>query len=222
MPCSDDVLLESGSEPTKQANRPRRKQQDRREEATRRILESAVELICEKGMQGVTMREVGARSGYSRALTAHHYGHKEGMLVALVEQVGADIRTARKAHAPCKPGLDSVLGIVRFYLLRKDPATNQALQAMQILFSAAAGAPAPVADALERLTKESLAVIEEQLRIGIQAGEIRSDVDPAAEAMAILGLMRGLSGQFGVRFSAAEAAGARDAAIAVLKRGLRA
>lgn len=166
------------------------------------------------------MREVGARAGYSRALTAHHYGHKEGLLVALVQQIGADLRAARKAHGPRLPGLDSVLGFVGFHL-SKNPASDQALQALQILLSTARGAPAPVAEALENLTKESLALIEEQLRIGVQSGEIRADVDPAAEAMVILGLMRGLSGQFTAEFSAGNSARAREAALAMLDLALR-
>jgi AcrR family transcriptional regulator len=108
--------MESQSELHKPSLRPRRKQQDRREEATRRILESAIALVCEKGMVGVTMREIGVRAGCSRALATHHYGHKEGLLVALVEKVGADIRAARQASGRRKPGLESVLGIVGFYL----------------------------------------------------------------------------------------------------------
>ncbi|MOA40906.1 hypothetical protein D3C78_1628230 [compost metagenome] len=113
-----------------------------------------------------------------------------------------------------------MLGFVSFHL-GKNPASDQALQALQILLSAAAGAPPPVAQALEKLSQESLALIEEQLRIGIAAGEIRADLDPASGARVVLGLMRGVSGQFALGLCAHETAQARDATLAVLEQGLR-
>jgi AcrR family transcriptional regulator len=212
--------MESQSELHKPSLRPRRKQQDRREEATRRILESAIALVCEKGMVGVTMREIGVRAGCSRALATHHYGHKEGLLVALVEKVGADIRAARQASGRRKPGLESVLGIVGFYL-GQNPSHDKALRALHIILSEEVATEGPVASALERLNKESLAQIESQLRVGIQEGEIRADIDPVAESVAILGAMRGISMQFMFGLSDVSAVRVRDAAVTTIERGLR-
>src|SRR2546425_443409 len=74
----------------------RRTQKERRDEASRRIMDSAMALVCEKGVAGLTLSEAGERAGYSRGLAAHHYGQKEGLLVALVEQIGKDVRAARQ------------------------------------------------------------------------------------------------------------------------------
>ncbi|WP_416051865.1 TetR/AcrR family transcriptional regulator [Cupriavidus basilensis] len=205
--------------PSQKPVKSRRTQHERREEATRRILESAIELICEKGMAGVTMREIGARSGYSRALTAHHYGDKEGLLVALVDQIGVNIRKARLANSHAKPGLETVLEIVRFTLGR-DPAHLKVLQAFNVILSEGRSPGGPVALALERMTRESAAHIEAELRIGIEEGEIRSDLDPAEEAMAIVGTIRGISAQFLFGASHVNAEGVRQSIVSILERGL--
>ncbi|MDR3383787.1 hypothetical protein [Cupriavidus basilensis] len=56
---------------------------------------------------------------------------------------------------------------------------------------------------------ESAAHIEAELRIGIEEGEIRSDLDPAEEAMAIVGTIRGNSAQFLFSASHVNAEGVR-------------
>lgn len=197
----------------------RRTQHERREEATRRILDSAVELICEKGMAGVTMREIGARSGYSRALTAHHYGDKEGLLVALIDQIVVNIRNARLARSRARPGLESVLEIVHFALGR-DPAQVRTLQAFHAILVERRNTGGAVAEALERMTSESTAHVEAELRIGIEAGEVRSDLDPAVEAIAIIGAMRGVSAQL-IGASRDRAEAVRHAFVGIIERGLR-
>jgi len=70
------------AEITDTSPRQRRTQHERREEAGRRILDSAMALVSEKGVAGMTLNEAGERAGYSRGLPAHHYGNKEGLLVA--------------------------------------------------------------------------------------------------------------------------------------------
>jgi len=212
--------MQNQSDSPKPSARSRRTQLERREEATRRILDSAIALISEKGMAGVTMREIGARSGYSRALTAHHYGDKEGLLVALVEQIGVNIRQGRLASSRAKPGLESVLEIVRFYL-GTEPAQVMLLQAFHAILSEGRSAGGPVASALERLTRESAAYIEAELRAGVEAGEIRADLDPAGTSMAILGTMRGLSAQRMSGVSEGSAEDIRDAMVRIIERGLR-
>ncbi|AEI82292.1 hypothetical protein CNE_BB1p08780 (plasmid) [Cupriavidus necator N-1] len=165
------------------------------------------------------MREIGSRSGYSRALTAHHYGDKEGLLVAMIDQIVVNIRTARLAHSQARPGLESVLDIVHFTLGR-DPAQVRTLQAFHAILAERRNTEGAVAEALERMTNESTTHVEAELRIGMEAGEIRSDLDPAVEAIAIIGAMRGVSAQLiGASHDRAEAV--RHAFVGIIERGLR-
>jgi AcrR family transcriptional regulator len=198
----------------------RRTQKERRDEASRRIMDSAMALLCEKGIAGLTLGEVGERAGYSRGLAAHHYGHKEGLLVALVEQIGKDVRDARQQVANWEPGLESVVGIVGFYVGRH-PSLDNTLRALHVLLSESVVTRGAVAQALERLNRESVSILEGHIRRGIEAGNIRADVDPLAESVAIIGAMRGVSAQYLFGMSDASARAVRDALVETLRRGLR-
>ncbi|RWA46446.1 hypothetical protein AU476_36200 [Cupriavidus sp. UYMSc13B] len=172
----------------------RRTQEERRNEAERRVLDSALELVIEKGALRMTLGEVGERAGYSRGLPAHHYGSKEGLLKALIVHIVEEFRAARVAAA-LQPGLDSVLGTMRMYLERSG-RRDRGLLAMHVLFSDVFVSGGELATALEAFNDSTLAHFRDQIRIGMRSGEIRADADPAAQAILILGILRGLSAQF--------------------------
>ncbi|TDF62222.1 TetR/AcrR family transcriptional regulator [Cupriavidus sp. L7L] len=192
-----DTDTESGADAGagRAARRQRRTQLERREEAGRRILECAMELVSTKGVAGTTLNEAGELAGYSRGLPAHHFGSKEGLLIALVEHIETGFREARASADSWEDGIDAVLGVVSLYIERT-VAQDRATRALNILFTEGFVNGGPLSDALDRLNRNSLAYLETQIRIGVDKGQIREDVDPAAEALVILGSLRGISAQF--------------------------
>lgn len=66
---------------------PRRRQQERSRESTRRLLAAASELIVERGYVAATLAAVGERAGYSRGLVTAKFGTKEGLLEELLEEI---------------------------------------------------------------------------------------------------------------------------------------
>jgi AcrR family transcriptional regulator len=68
--------------------------------ATRRILLAARALVARGGAAEVSMGDVAAEAGVSKALIHYHFRDKETLLVALVEDVGASaLERARSARA---------------------------------------------------------------------------------------------------------------------------
>jgi AcrR family transcriptional regulator len=65
----------------------RRTQAERRAEAEERILAAAIRLVGEKGLGALTLADAGAAAGYSRALPAHYFGSRDGLVAALVDRV---------------------------------------------------------------------------------------------------------------------------------------
>jgi AcrR family transcriptional regulator len=55
-------------------------------EAQRAILDAAREVFAEHGFRGGVLRDVAERAGVSAANIIHHFGSKEGLLVALLEE----------------------------------------------------------------------------------------------------------------------------------------
>lgn len=199
--------------------KPRRTQHERRAEAERRVLDAALELVVEKGVVRMTLGEVGERAGYSRGLPAHHYGSKEGLLKALIVDIVDEFREARLA-ANMQPGLDSVLGTMRMYLDRSGNR-DRGLLAMHVLFSDVFVSGGELATALEAFTDSTLTHFRQEIRTGIRRGEIREDVDAAAQAAMILGMLRGVSAQFYLGAPSKNWKRTRDVALHAVERELR-
>src|SRR3954447_25117907 len=62
----------------------RRTQQERREEAERKVLAAATALIAQHGSRVLTLAEVGEAAGYSRGIVSHHFGSRENLLRAVM------------------------------------------------------------------------------------------------------------------------------------------
>ncbi|WP_280482845.1 TetR/AcrR family transcriptional regulator [Nocardia cyriacigeorgica] len=65
---------------------------DRRAETTREsrrlLIDAAAGLFVEKGYQQTTFADVAARSGVSRGSIPWHFGNKEGLLIAVLDEAG--------------------------------------------------------------------------------------------------------------------------------------
>ena len=66
----------------------RRTQAERTEISDRLMLDAAVKLIVERGVERTTLREVGENAGYSRGLAGHRFGNKAGLLEFIVHTIG--------------------------------------------------------------------------------------------------------------------------------------
>lgn len=174
--------------------RRRRTQQERREEAEERLLKAAIDLVARKGVAGLTLGEVGELAGYSRGLPAHHFGNKEGLLRALALHIRNRFSAANASRTP-KPraGMEAIVQTLDLYLQNaaSDDRNSPGRAFHAIITEATITRGALQADVHE-LNRMTLGFLESQLRIGMQNGEIRPDIDPAAQAMVIVGMMRGI------------------------------
>ena len=53
-----------------------------------KMLEAAVQLICEVGVPSTTLKAVGENAGYSRGLASYRFGNKDGLLTFVVRSIG--------------------------------------------------------------------------------------------------------------------------------------
>jgi len=67
----------------------RRTQAERREETRRRIVEAVVASIAEVGFQRTTATRIAARAGVTWGAVQHHYGGKDGILAAVLDDTFA-------------------------------------------------------------------------------------------------------------------------------------
>ncbi|MGN6606514.1 MAG: TetR/AcrR family transcriptional regulator [Jatrophihabitans sp.] len=87
------------------------RKQEISEETRRRLVDAAFELASEGGSAAMSVQAVAERSQISRGSVAWHFGSKDGLLVAVVDEAfrwGIGFITDRLAEAP-KPTVDVLL-----------------------------------------------------------------------------------------------------------------
>ena len=169
---------------------PRRTQAERRAESEREILLAAVILFGRQGYTSTTLEQIGKKAGYSSALVSLRFGSKEGVAEAIVARLqtraGSDVFEADDATA----GLASLNRIFNGYseLLRN---AEQWMRALFMLMTDSLGPLNGKIDVFRAGNENFAAAIERAVRESQEAGEIRTDLDPAETAFEVLAAIRG-------------------------------
>ena len=168
----------------------RRTQEQRRTRARTALLAAAAELVAESGIRAVTFARVGERAGYSRGMVTHHFGSKQGLLEALVQEAQAGLAPGIQQEPP---GLDRLLRFVEAYLLGLG-ADSPTWQAFLVLWADAVGG-----GDLAPMMRERDAWFRDRLRADVVAGQsagtVRSDVDAGIVALRVVAELRGIGMQ---------------------------
>jgi AcrR family transcriptional regulator len=167
-------------------------QAERVAESAQRLMQAAIELIAEKGVQRTAASEIAERAGYSRTMVAARYGSKEALLEHLLEtefwpRMVPDLGDAK--------GLERLQHWIRFIREQAgaEPALIRALYAL--VFEAAGPVPSLqpwMTDWLQRCTNDAA----DALRAGQADKTVRADIDPDAEAQQFVSSGIGLGFQF--------------------------
>lgn len=164
----------------------RRTQAQRRATAERRVLDATMALIARKGSRAVTLALVGEAAGYSRGIVTHHFGSREKLLEAVV-------RDAQRFPVPddAGDGLAWLAALVRAYLTNVTGRTPAARAFLQMWGEAIAADPVLMPLFAER-DAAFRALLADRIGAGIADGSIRPDADPAAGAVSLVALLRGI------------------------------
>jgi AcrR family transcriptional regulator len=99
--------------------RHRRTQQSRSHAARERLLAATIEVLIDRGYNGLTTKEVAARAGFSNGALVHHYRTKADMVIAATARVydrciknGRKIAGSEKAkRSPLRAYIDDCLDV---------------------------------------------------------------------------------------------------------------
>ena len=168
---------------------PRRTQAERRAETERRLIDATMEIIAGAGVRAVTMAAVGEAAGYSRGIVNHQFGTRDGLMAAV-----ANVAQAR--FSPVTGGLrgrERVLADVTAYLTALKTGAQDARVFLRLWIAAIGGEEPGLREvfvARDAFFRDHVAAAVAE---GIEDGTVRSDVDAAAAAFAIVGQLRGIS-----------------------------
>jgi AcrR family transcriptional regulator len=167
----------------------RRSQQQRRSETEQRVLAAAMTLIAQRGSRAVSLADVGRLAGYSSGIVSHHFGGKQQLLAAVVNHAQLfDLPVTGSC------GLDQLTLLISTYLTtfrERAPAP----QAFLLLWSEAVASDPVLAPLFAERDAWFRGLLASYVRSGIDDGSIRTDADPEAVAVSVLGLLRGIGMQ---------------------------
>ena len=194
---------------------------ERRLEAETRIVQAAFDIVARRGVDQLTLAEAGEEAGYSRALPAHYFETREALLAAVAEHAVTNYRKRLiERTEPTDDGLRSLLASIAFYI-DDSRGWPKKLRAFHEVMNAGLRWPA-IAAVVARLNQEWIDRIAAQLRSAQAKGNIRTDLDPVAEAVAVSGAMRGIMAQWLIAPDSIDLDAVRDAYIAGLRRSWKA
>ncbi len=158
-----------------------------------RLMNAAIRLFARKGYAATTVREIVADAGVTKPVLYYHFGSKEGIYLAMMEEALAEFE-ATAAAALAEEG-SARTRILRL-LDRMFDLILQHLDVMRVLDAMYYGPPqgAPYFD-FEAIHRSFLAILEGVVQEGITSGEFRRG-DPADLAWALVGpfeVARGMS-----------------------------
>jgi AcrR family transcriptional regulator len=173
----------------------RRTQAQRRSRSEEALLDAAAQLIAERGVERASLASIGERAGVSRGLPTHHFGSKDTLVARLAERAQERIAMVlSEQHSwsdDASSGLDLVYTTVDAYLgLFHDPGPD--VRALLVMW----GSTFPACSSVQGMTeaeRRSYDGLSEVILIGQEDGSIRSDADPTASAVLLLGMMRGIA-----------------------------
>jgi AcrR family transcriptional regulator len=176
----------------------RRTQVERRQDSERALLDAAVAAIAERGITGASLSVIGERAGTSRGLPTHHFGSKDVLVARVAARAQDRVRAAtesaiEEAHQDIDAfsALELIRATVDTYIgLFEQPTANE--RALIVMW----GATFPSDSSIEGMLDADRASYEgwsDLIERGHRDGSIRFDADPAACAVLLHGLLRGVA-----------------------------
>lgn len=152
----------------------------------REILQTAVEVFADYGYNGSSLREIAARVGLSETGLAHHFGGKQALLSAVIqEREDEDQAAFANAH---------LTGIAE--LVRHNAQRPGLVQLFALLSAEAIVATHPAHEVFTERYERLREQVTEYLSGAQREGRIRADRDPGQAAVVLLALLDGLQIQW--------------------------
>jgi AcrR family transcriptional regulator len=178
--------------------RARRTQIQRRRASERALIAAAAEIIAERGIDGASLATIGGRAGTSRALATFHFGSKDALIARVARSAQdrlTDVLLAAFEKSERDPaevsGLEALRTSVDTYLELFDHPTPED-RVLIVMWGATFPSESSIEGMLDadRRAYDGWAALIER---GQHDGSIRHDLDAAASAVVLHGMLRGVA-----------------------------
>lgn len=157
-------------------NNGRRTQAQRTALSDARMLEAAVQLICERGTAGTTLKDVGERAGYSRGLASYRFGHKSGLFAFIIRSIGESWLHELRRAVRDTVGLEAIEAATDAHYMFVAEGADR-IRAFYILWFDSIGPDADLKQVVAHIHERRRRDVGEWIEKGIDAGSIDASVD---------------------------------------------
>lgn len=181
----------SGTRPKKRKSRKPRTQEERTATSEVAMTRAAVSLLVERGIAGMTLAEIGKRSGYSRGLVTHRFGSKAGLLGHVHDSIAADWLRRVQAVVGTSTGIVALQYVTDALLVFMLEEPDE-LRAMYLLRYASIDPSAEYRANVARVNRAHIRALARWIDEGQQVGEIADDIEPQLAAQLLASAIDGL------------------------------
>jgi len=140
------------------------------------MLDAAVYLICERGVDGTTLKEVGERAGYSRGLASYRFGNKNGLLAFIIRSIGEEWLRELGRAVRDRVGLEAIEAAADAHYRFVAEGADR-IRAFYILWFDSIGPNADLKEVIAHIHERRRRDVAEWIEKGIVVGSIDAEVD---------------------------------------------
>lgn len=165
------------------------------DERRQQVLDCALQLLAEKGFEGLRIRDIASRVGINSATLHHYFASKQALVEGVAMHLSRFYGAQRAPTLPCEPDVPESLRQLRqefadaAYYRTEFPEVLSATLELTLR----AQRDEEVARLIAPLHRHWTGSIERVLRAGVDAGVFRRDVEPRALSLAIVASLWGMS-----------------------------
>lgn len=175
------------------AEAPRVSRKRQGERSRQVIVEAATRLFAQKGYRATSIADLTAATGLTRGAFYHHFDAKDALFRAVVDHVRTTwAQTVGAQISASDDALEQLASLIGGHA-RLISSRPELCLVITGLSEEIRGSEPELADALHGVYRELIAVVEQLLAAGQDAGQVRRDIDPHLVAIDIVGLLRGVS-----------------------------
>jgi AcrR family transcriptional regulator len=153
------------------------------------MLDAAIELVLEHGIEKTTLAMIGERAGYSRGLATYRFGSKAGLYDALCKAIGRNWLEYLKRGVDGNDAMCAALDTV-YQWVTDSPREARVLQ---ILHCGSASPGSEFQETSIGIHRRQQSDVVEWVEAGIRNGQVRPDADANSVAAEYVAYTSGIS-----------------------------
>jgi len=157
-------------------------------ERQREIIEIALELISEKGIQGLTIKNLSKRIGISEPAIYRHYDSKTDILIAILDHFNNDTEQIFKNELQ---NVDNAIDKIEHLFTKHFASFSAKPSLISVIFSEEIFRNEPVLiDKIAKVIDKNHNILAKIVSDGQKNGEIRTDIEVDHLSTVIIGTLR--------------------------------